>query len=81
MLRAVSSQRNTPANFPLKGTTALLKTLLAVGNGLRGMTGFCAYRQTTESSFAGLSCQGIFGSASPTMVVVEGIAESSRITG
>src|SRR3954449_11147043 len=64
MLRAVSSQRNTPANFPRNGTTAELKMLLAVGNRLRGMIGLRLYRHTTPGSLAGLSSHGIFGSGS-----------------
>ena len=52
--RAVSSHRNTPANLPLYGTTALLKMLLAVGNRLRGMTGLFAYRQHDARIAGGL---------------------------
>src|SRR5687768_2549380 len=74
--RAVLSQRNTPANVPLNGTTALLKTLLAVGNGLRGMIGLRVSRQTTPSYPAGLSCHGIFDSAGPT--IVAGACKSTR---
>src|SRR5688500_17649642 len=61
--RAVLSQRNTPANFPWIGTTALLNTLLAVGNGLRGMMGLRVSRQTTSAHRCGLSCHGMLGSA------------------
>src|SRR5689334_1376024 len=71
MLRAVSSQRNTPANFPRNGTTAELKMLFAVGKRLRGMIGFRLYRQTTPGSFAGLASHGIFGSGSPPTMVVD----------
>jgi hypothetical protein len=67
--RRVSSQRNTPANLPLNGTTALLNTLLAVGNGSRGMMGFITSRHTTPAWPTGRSCQGMLGSASPTSVV------------
>src|SRR4051812_9367947 len=79
MLRAVSSQRNTPANLPFNGTTALLKTLLAVGNGERGMTGLFEYRHITLSPSAGLSCQGMLASASPMIVPPGG--EIDRMTG
>jgi hypothetical protein len=36
----VVSQRKTPAKAPLKGTTALLKMLLAPGTASRVMMGF-----------------------------------------
>jgi hypothetical protein len=39
--RFLLSQRNTPANFPLKGTTALLKMLFDDGIKSLGMMGFC----------------------------------------
>ena len=38
--RFLSSQRNTPANPPLNGTTALLKMLLLSGSKSLGITGF-----------------------------------------
>jgi len=63
-----SSQRNTPANFPRNGTTALLKMLLEVGIRSRGMTGLRSERQTTVLQSAGLSSHGIFGMASPLTV-------------
>src|SRR3954447_10665456 len=80
MLRAVSSQRKTPANLSPNGTTALLKTLLAVGKGSRRMIGLFEYRQTTLSQSAGFSCHGILGSASPTMVCADR-SPMARITG
>src|SRR4030042_4288330 len=59
--RFLLSQRNTPAYCPLKGTTALLKTLLDEGIRLRGMMGLALYRQTTSEQFAGRSSQGMLG--------------------
>src|SRR5690349_22555178 len=83
MLRAVSSQRNTPANFPRNGTTAELKMLLAVGNRFRGMIGLRLYRHTTPGSLAGLSSHGMFGRGSPPTMVAgdDGCFPSSRKTG
>src|SRR5436305_5631506 len=76
MLRAVSSQRNTPANLPLNGTTALLKMLLAVGKRLRWMIGFRLYRQTALKSSLDLGCHGMFGHGAP-MIVLDTVVSSA----
>src|SRR3974390_1299457 len=47
---------------------ALLKILHLSLSASRSTTGFWSNRQTTPDSFAGLSCQGIFGSALPMIV-------------
>src|SRR4051794_28374726 len=80
MSRAVLSQRKTPANFPLKGTTALLKTLFAAANGLRGMIGLRVSRQTTPPYPSGFSRHGMFGSAAPPLIARDG-ANSTRTGG
>jgi hypothetical protein len=73
MCRAVSSQRNTPANSPLNGTTALLKILFEVRVKFLGIMGFFVYLHINSffgSLEDGLSSQGMFGILLPFIIIL-----------